>query len=92
MIKSARESKELEKRKSEEPILKTSPPWRRKVWNAPEKNPKGPTIIGVMRHARAKITITNRINPIVFPDDVAIINLLIHTRMQSQAWAQFYDL
>jgi hypothetical protein len=55
------------------------------MWSAPEKNPKGPTINGVMRQARAKINRTNRINPIVFPVEVAIINLLIHTGMQSQA-------
>jgi hypothetical protein len=62
------------------------------MWSAPEKNPKGPTINGVMRQARAKINITNRINPIVFPVEVAIINLLIHTGMQSQAWVLLYVL
>jgi hypothetical protein len=62
------------------------------MWSAPEKNPKGPTINGVMRQARAKINRTNRINPIVFPVEVAIINLLIHTGMQSQAWVLLYVL
>jgi len=62
------------------------------MWSAPEKNPKGPTIKGVMSPARAKIIITNRINPIVFSVEVAIINLLIHTLMQSQAWVLLYVL
>jgi len=47
-------------------------------WNTPEKTPSGAKIKGVVRNAKMRITMTKRISPIVFPVEVAMINLLIH--------------
>jgi len=54
------------------------------MWKTLGNIPNGARINGVMRSARRRIIIINKINPIVFPVDVAIMNLLFHAQIRLQ--------